>query len=506
MKSNKQTALLCAALALFFALASGCTKKGAEGDKAGAKGGAGKTQAAADPATPVRVLPAKRETVTRAIPVTGSISALQTVNLSPKITARVTSVIAREGSRVRAGQIVVQQDTSDLMIQLQQVAASAQAARAKLAQARTAANLQVTTSSVGIADAQQQVRSAEEQLQLAKRPQRTQEVNVAQNNVAQAQANYERAQADRKTYESLVKEGAAAQITLDQYRTQEAVQKAALASAKEQLNIAQTGGRSEQVQTAQAALVRAQAALRLARANVQNNQVREDDIRNAQALVAQADAQVAAVRQQIMDASIVSPIDGIIAARQTEPGQLAAPGTSVLQIVRLQNVYFEAQVPETDISSVSSGKPVTVTVDAYPGQKFEGRVAKVYPTASTSSRTFRVRVEVPNTSGRLRPGLFAQGSVAAETRQGIVVPKDAVVSDGENDVVYTVENNVAKKHTVEVGIQTDTTAEIRSGVRDGDTVIVAGQNALRDGAKVAIKQNEPQQSASADTTNKSTAQ
>ena len=488
-------------LALLLALgAAGCGGKKAADGEADAKGGpAGKTENAAQTATPVRVAQAKTQTVTRSVPVTGSISALQTVNLSPKVTARVVSVAGREGQTVRAGQVIVQQDTSDLLIQLQQTQANAQAARAKLAQAKTNANLQVTTSSVGIQDAQQQVRSAEEQLSLAKRPQRSQEVSVAQNNVAQAQANYDRAQADRKRYESLVKEGAAAQITLDQYVTQEEVARAALASSKELLNVAQTGGRSEQVQTAQTTLARAQAALRLARANTQNNAVRQDDIRNTQALVAQADAQVAAVRQQISDASIVSPVDGVIAVRQTEPGQLAAPGTSVMQIVRLQNVYFEAQVPETDIASVAPGKPVSVTVDAYPGKAFAGRVGKVYPTASTSSRTFRVRIEVPNSSGRLRPGMFAQGSVAAEQRTGVVVPKDAVVSDGENEVVYVAQSdNTARKHNVEVGIQTDTTAEIRAGLSAGSTVIVAGQNGLRDGAAITVKKNDaPEQSASA---------
>ena len=482
-------AALCAALvplALF--TAAGC---------GGKKEAPAKAENAADVATPVRIGQAKSETVVQRIPVTGSISALQTVNLSPKITAKVVAVAGREGTRVKAGETVVQQDTSDLQIQLQQAEANVQAAQSRVASARTNVTLQAASSRVGVQDAEQQVRSATQQLELAKRPQRSQEVAVAKNNVAQAQANYDRAKADRATYEELVKQGASAQITLDQYATQEQVQKAALDSAKQQLSIAQTGGRTEQVQTARAALLRAQAALRLARANTQQNSVRQDDVRNAQALLAQAQAQAAGIQKQISDASIVSPIDGVIAARQTEPGQLATPVASVMQLVRLQNVYFEAQVPETDILAVSSGKPVNVTVDAYPGKTFAGKVAKVYPVGSTASRTFRVRIEVPNDAGRLRPGMFAQGNVAANSRQGVVVPKDAVVSDGENEVVYIANGNTVQKKVVQVGIETDTTAEIKSGVSAGDTVIVAGQTGLKDGSKITVKQNEAQQSASA---------
>ena len=484
-------AALCAALVPLVFVSTGC------GGKKGDDAKTAKVENAADAATPVRVGQAKTETVVQRIPVTGSISALQTVNLSPKITAKVVAVAGREGTRIKAGETVVQQDTSDLQIQLQQAEANVQAAQARVASARTNVSLQAAASKSGVADAQQQVKSAEQQLELAKRPQRTQEVAVAKNTVAQAQANFDRAQADRKTYEELVKQGASAQITLDQYITQEQVQKAALDSAKQQLSIAQTGGRTEQVQTARAALLRAQSALRLARANTQQNSVRQDDVRNAEALLAQARAQSAGIQKQISDASIVSPIDGVIAARQTEPGQLATPVAPVMQLVRLQNVYFEAQVPETDILSVSAGKPVGVSVDAYPGKTFMGKVAKVYPVGSTTSRTFRVRVEVPNDSGSLRPGMFAQGSVSASSRQGVVVPKDAVVSDGENEVVYVANGNTVQKKVVQVGIQTDTTAEIKSGVSSGDTVVVAGQTGLKDGGKITIKQNEAQQSASA---------
>lgn len=498
------------AVTLGFTLLAGCGPRGGEkaeggagGEKAaGAAGPAGATQPAAVVATPVRVAPAREEVVTRTIPVTGSTSALQTVDLSAKIAARVVSVIGREGERVNKGQVVVQQDTTDLNAQLQQAQANLQAseanlrsAQARLAQTETQARLQVTTSSVGIRDAEQQVASAQEQLALAKRPQRTQEINVAENAVSLAQANYERATSDRQRYEALVKEGAAPQITLDQYVNQEKVAKAALDTAREQLQIAQTGGRAESVRQAEAAVRRAEAQLRLARANRQQIDVREDDIRAARAAVAQARAQVAQqqatvriARQAITDASLRSPINGVISERLTEPGQQAAPGAAVMRLISLDTVYFEAQVAETELNSVKVGQPVTVRLDAYPGRVFTGKVARINPTGSTSSRTFNVRVNIPNNAGALRPGLFARGEVVAEQRRGVVVPKDAlVVNEGQFSVFVAKAGGTAERREVEVGVQTPATAEIRRGVQPGEQVIVAGQNALKSGGRIDIK-------------------
>lgn len=489
----KQTvsALLAAVGILSVAAAAGCSRGGEQakegGEKAaGAPAGAPGTPAAQE-ATPVEVAPAVVQTVTSTVPVTGSVAALQSVDLSPKISAKVVSVSGREGQTVRRGQVVVQQDTSDLQRQVQQAQANVRAAQARVAQAETQARLQRTTSNAGVADAQQQLKSAQAQLALAKRPQRTQEVAVAENAVAQAQANYDRAATDRKRYEDLVKQGAAAQITLDQYVNQERVARAALDSAKQQLEIAQTGGRSESVQQAQAAVARAESALRLARSNVGQNEVRQDEIRAARATVAQVKAALALAQQQVADAAIRSPIDGVISERLTEPGQFAGPGTAVLRLVKMENVYFEAQVPETNIGSIRAGMPVQVRADAYPGRVFSGKVEKIYPQGNASSRTFNVRVVIPNAGKLLRPGLFARGEVVTERRQGVVVPKDALLAEDGQFQVFVVEDGArAERRTVKVGIQTEDTSEILSGVQANERVIVTGNTGLKDGAQVQV--------------------
>ncbi|MDX1933328.1 MAG: efflux RND transporter periplasmic adaptor subunit [Capsulimonadales bacterium] len=523
---------MVAGFALLGLVTAGCAKKAEE---TGAKApGNTPAQNAANTAVPVDVAAVRTLTVSRNVEVTGSLAALQSVALTPKVNQRVVRVVGREGAPVRAGEIVVQQDTTDLLRQLQQAEANLASARANLSsaqanaraasvrvsQARTNANVQVTTSWAGVRDAEEQLRSAQANLALTRNPQRSQEVTVAENNVKQAQANFDKARTDRERYEALVKEGAAAQITLDQYVTQEKVARAALDSAQQQLEIAREGGRAEQIRTAETQVARAQANLRQAKANQQQVTVRQDDVRAAQATLAQANAAAeqaaAAVRQQeatvalsrqaVDDAAIRSPIDGVISERRIEPGQIAAPGTTVVTVVSLDTVFFEAQVPETDVRFVRQGQTVEVRLDAFPRKAFNGTISRVYPTGSQTSRIFNARVEIRNTENQLRPGLFARGEIVAERRDAVTVPVEAVVTDPigsldateaqaalENTRVYVVANGVAQERKVTQGLISGDGKRVEvTGVREGEQVVVGGQRGLKDGAKVTIHQEDRQ--------------
>lgn len=506
-----------------FLLAAGLAAIGATGcsqpSGAPAKPAAGAAKEA-PPSTPVRTLPARRETVQDAIPVTGSIAATETVELAPRISARVVRFAGREGTPVRRGQVVVEQDTIDLQSQLRSAEAamrqgeagiasaraSLQTSLARLASSKTQKTLQSTTSDTAVNDAEQQLRSAQAQLELARRPQRTQEVAVAESAVAQAQANFDKAAQDKRRYAQLVSEGAAAQAQLDQYVTQERVAKAALDTALAQLDIARTGGREESVRQAESAVRRAEIGVRLAKSNTQQNRIREDDVRAAEAAVAQARAGVAQAeatlassraslakaRQDIANATLTSPIDGIISVRSAEIGQLIGPGAPALTIVTLDKVFFEAQVPETRIRQIRVGVPVEITVDALPDKTFRGRIARIYPSGSTASRTFTARVEIDNPGGALRPGMFARGSAIVLSREGVVVSKDAIVQTEEGKTaVFVVRDGRAERRLVTVGLGTAETVEIVSGVRDGESIVVAGQGGLRDGAPVAASEATP---------------
>ncbi|MBC8142327.1 MAG: efflux RND transporter periplasmic adaptor subunit [Armatimonadetes bacterium] len=474
--------LLIAAIASVFTVAGCAPKEDAAAKKAG------QAQAANQP-TPVTTVPAGSETVLRLVPVTGSLIALQSVELFPKVTARVVSVSGREGDTVQAGQVVAQLDTSDLQRQVEQAQANVDTARVRLEQAQTTYQTQRTTSDVAVKDAQEALLAAQAQLALVRTPQRSQEVIVAENNVKQAQANFDKAQSDRKRYAELFKEGATAAITLDQYVTQEKVAQATLNSAKQQLALIREGGRTENIAAQEAQVARSRGALRQAEANRSNVSLRQDDISSARASVSQAQAALGVAQRAVGDASLRSPITGVISDRKIEPGQLAAVGTSVAQVVALNTVYFEAQINEQDVANVRQGQQANVRLDAYPNRVFTGKVVKVFPTGNATGRTFNARIQLPNVGNALRPGLFARGEIVTQRLPGsVTVPVEALIRDQDSQTratVYTENNGVVEKKIVTLGITTSDAARVQvEGLPAGANVIVVGQRGVKEGDKV----------------------
>lgn len=493
MPKSPLAPLLCALpLGALIAL-SGCDNKPVGG---GVEPAAAATP---EPGTPVTLAPVRSDVITRTIPVTGNIAATGSVQLAAKLSARIVFVAGREGDMVRRGQVVLRQETLDLAPQVKQAEAGvAQAranvttARARLAQAQTNLHLQTTAGDAAVEDAQQQLKAAQAQLEIARRPQRTQELTVAESAVALAQANYDKSVIDRTRYEALVAEGAAAQAALDQYVTAERVARASLDTTRAQLDLARTGGRDESIQQALTEVRRAEWGVRLARSNTAQLQVRRDEVsaaqasqRQAEAAVASAEAQLAQVRQQVDNATITSPLDGVISQRNAEPGQLVGPGSPALTIVSLGTIYFEAQVPEVELARLKVGAPVSVVIDAFAGRSFVGRVARLNPTGNTNARAFTVRVEVQNTRGLLRPGMFARGSVIAERKRALVVSKDALVQTEDGHfAVFIAQGGKAVRRTVRLGIQNAEVAEVLSGLSPTDHVVLQGQGTLVEGASI----------------------
>lgn len=446
-----------------------------------------KPEVAQDIAVSVRTAAAYIGDMTSVVEVSGDIKALNTVTLSAKAPGRIVSVPYREGDSVRAGAAVVTQDTSDLRAQVRQAQAGLQAAKARLSQALTSAGLTDTQTEAQVAQAKAALDAARANLQIVKKGARSQQVAQAESAVISAKASYENAKANRDRMKDLFDQGAISPQQWDAARMQYEVAAAQYESAKQQLSLVKEGARQEEIRAAEKQVAQAEEALRIAKANRGQKSLRQEDIKSARAGVAQAEANLAYARQQLENAYIRTPISGTVAHRYAEPGQMATPGVPLMEIVALDSIYFEANVSEIDIDRIKVGQPVSVTVDALPGRKFVGSVQKLLPTANPKSRQFAVRIAVQNKSGELRPGMFARGSIeVARHANTVIVPKDALIQSGDNHAVYAVVDSVARFRPVRVGFQTRDKAEIISGVRAGDDLVVVGQDRLSDGVKVHV--------------------
>jgi RND family efflux transporter MFP subunit len=196
----------------------------------------------------------------------------------------------------------------------------------------------------------------------------------------------------------------------------------------------------------------------------------------------QAKARLDELRLTLENTRVVSPVDGFVARRQLDVGAFASSNAPVVSVVDIEVVRLVANLVEKDLRRVQMGTPTRVDVDAYPGETFDGRVARVAPVLDPATRTAQMEVEIPNPQHRLKPGMYARVALLVSRHDNaLVVPRNAVVDIEGQRGVFLIDGTTAKFHTVSVGIQNQEQAEILSGLTDGQKVVTTGSNALRDG-------------------------
>ncbi len=176
-----------------------------------------------------------------------------------------------------------------------------------------------------------------------------------------------------------------------------------------------------------------------------------------------------------------APVDGIVLEKMVVSGQAVMPGMKLYRIADLSTVWIEGAVFEQDLGLVRIGAPVSAEFTAYPGRTFEGRASFVWPTVDETSRSGRVRVEVPNPGGALRPGMYATLLFeAVVSRDAVNVPAEAVVQTGERNLVFVVgQSGALEPRAVLLGARAGDRFQIDSGLAAGER-IVASANFLVD--------------------------
>ncbi len=209
----------------------------------------------------------------------------------------------------------------------------------------------------------------------------------------------------------------------------------------------------------------------------------------AQAQLEDARSRVASVAKQLSNLTIRSPLDGVVAARPVNAGDVVSPGTELYRIIDPRSMRLEASVPSESLSAIKVGLPVQFQVRGYPGQTIEGRIERISPTADAVTRQVSIFVTIPNTTGRLVAGLFAEGRVAQESRRALVLPLSAVnTSDPKAPWVLRANSGKAEKVTVALGLRDDQTEriEITSGVKEGDRLLVGPAQAITPGTPLQL--------------------
>ena len=168
-----------------------------------------------------------------------------------------------------------------------------------------------------------------------------------------------------------------------------------------------------------------------------------------------------------------SPADGVVTEKNVVQGTRIMPGMDLFKIADLSVVWLQGEVFEKDLSLVHVGQPARVTIDAYPGQTFLGRVTFIAPSVSMESRTGTVRVELRNPGQRLKPGMYAALQIDVPARApALVVPRTAVLTTGQRSIIFVRhDDGMLMPHEVKVGLAVGDTVEILAGIPEGATVV-----------------------------------
>jgi RND family efflux transporter MFP subunit len=279
----------------------------------------------------------------------------------------------------------------------------------------------------------------------------------------------------------------------------------------------------DQVLSARSAVASAQAGAEVASRNFQRSQtllaagaIAERDAESArqqnpasQAALANARAQLANAEKQLSNTVVRAPFAGIVGQRAVSAGDVVAPGGLLVTVVDPTSMRLEASVPAEQLSAIRVGAPVRFRVSGYGDRQFEGRITRVSPVADAATRQVPIIASIPNSGNALVGGLFAEGRVASDAHEGIVVPLCAVDQRGVAPQVLRLRSGRAERVTVELGLQDAAaeTVEVRTGLTVGDTLLAGAAQGITPGTVVKVgdvvdRAAQPQAAAAAANTQK----
>ncbi|HWP47133.1 MAG TPA: efflux RND transporter periplasmic adaptor subunit [Candidatus Limnocylindrales bacterium] len=331
--------------------------------------------------------------------------------ISFKIAGRVEERLVSEGERVQAGQVVARLDHTELVHQVALRKAEVEVARAALAE------LEAGPRPEEIAQAEAVVRKAQAQLDELLAGSRPQDIAVAEAAVQRAKVEVNRLKADYERRYKLYQEGILSTNEYEAAQTAYKVATAQLKEAEERLKLLKEGPRKEQIEQARAALMQAKETLTLVKKGP-----RKETIDQARARLDQANQALAMAETQLDYATLVSPISGVVLSKNVEPGEYVAPGTPVVTLGNLDNVWLRAYINETDLGRVKVGQRVQVTTDTYPGKVYEGHISFIASQAEFTPKNvqtekervklvYRIKIHIPNPNMELKPGMPADADI-----------------------------------------------------------------------------------------------
>lgn len=192
-------------------------------------------------------------------------------------------------------------------------------------------------------------------------------------------------------------------------------------------------------------------------------------------------------QMQLAYATVRAPISGVVSARHIKTGNMIRENDPAFRITDFDPLRAVMHVPERELNTLHEGQTATLHFDALPGAVFTGRVKLISPTVDPETGTFRAIVEVRDPSRQVKPGMFGRVQIQYDQRENaLLIPKQAVLEEDDESVVFVVQDSLALRRTVTTGYTSDDRIEVLDGVAEGEWVVITGQATLQDSARLEV--------------------
>lgn len=246
---------------------------------------------------------------------------------------------------------------------------------------------------------------------------------------------------------------------------------------------------------ARAELAQARANLDLAEKSFERTQMlfkrgasNAQTLDEAQSQLQAARASLALAQARLDKTQIRAPYDGVLGLRLVSAGDYLSAGDNIVNLEVLDPLKLDFRIPQKTVSQLRIGQAVEVTVDSQPGQRFEARVQAINPRLDEAGRSQAVRAQLDNHEGHLYPGQFVRVAVIIEERaDAMLVPEEAVMSQGEQRLLSLVEQGKVRRQVVQLGLRREGWVEVREGLRGDEQVIRSGWHKVFPGDPVRVR-------------------
>ena len=372
----------------------------------------------------VQVKAAEKKPLQPFVEAIGTLYPNDEVTVSTEVDGILSDLKAEEGTRVSKGMLLAQIDDTDYLLEVKRAEATVEAADSRLQQLVTGA--------------------------------RPQEIQLAKAEIDQSLADLEKRKADRERAKKLFDGQYISAQDWDAARTAYEVAVATHQKAKENLGLVTEGPRKEEIAAARAQLDQSKAALSLA-------------------------------RQKLGKTKVSSPLAGVVRLKRVSKGEFVKNGNPLFTIIQSNPLKLRFTLSEKDVGKVKPSQEVLLRVDAFADKEFKGKVTTIFPSLEEKTRTLMVEALVPNPEESLKAGLFTKVILyTGPPKETVVIPITALLYEEAKVKVFVEDGGRAKEKSISIGGKYGELMEIAEGLKEGEKVVVAGQQNLSEGVKVHV--------------------